>query len=267
MRLKVGLLLVAGLLAACGMPASTPYLLPTRTTLPTLSPTPSPVWFPPTETPTPAPTITPRPTEEYKPGVGEVILEDDFSQPGGWRTGDFEDGRIAHGNHELSLVVTAPRGSLLSLGNEAIPANSFFEITIEPAICRNGDAFGVLLRARSEREGYRLLATCTGDLRMERLRPSETIPLQDWTPSGELPPGGMLPVRVGVWMAGNELRVFLNDVYQFSVRDPLYPSGQIGLYARASGNTSLTVAFSNLKVRSLDVRLLPTPTLPPTATP
>ncbi|GAP05621.1 hypothetical protein ATHL_00462, partial [Anaerolinea thermolimosa] len=52
MRLRMGLLLVAGLLAACSGPATTPFLLPTSTTLPTLSPTPSPVWFPPTETPT-----------------------------------------------------------------------------------------------------------------------------------------------------------------------------------------------------------------------
>lgn len=267
MRLRMGLLLVVGLLAACSGPATTPFLLPTSTTLPTLSPTPSPVWFPPTETPTLAPTLTPRPTQEYKPGVGSVILEDDFTHPEDWRTGDFEDGRITFGNRALNLVVTAPRGSLFSFGKKEIPADSYLEITIEPAICRNDDVFGVMLRARSEREGYRLLGSCNGNLRMERLRPSETIPLQDWTASGELPRGGMLPVRVGVWMAGSELRVFLNDVYQFSVRDPLYSSGQVGLYARASGNTSLTVAFSNLRVHSLDPSRLPTSTPMPAVTP
>jgi hypothetical protein len=85
------------------------------------------------------------------------------------------------------------------------------------------------------------------------------LPLQDWLSSGQVPPGAMLAVRLGVWALGDELRFFVNDIYQFAVRDPLWKSGRVGLYARAAGDTPLTVSFSNLQVQEIDVSRIPTP--------
>jgi hypothetical protein len=82
----------------------------------------------------------------------------------------------------------------------------------------------------------------------------------------------MLPVRLGVWALGGELRIFANDIFQFSIRDPLWKSGRVGIFARAAGDTPLTVSFSNLQVQALDASRIPTPvpsptiTVPPTAT-
>lgn len=271
--MRVSLRLYATMLAGfLGLAACAPQPLPvvptdTFTPAPTLSPTTTPVWFPPTNTPTPAPTITPRPTQEFRPGLGEVILEDDFSDPSGWRSGTFDSGRITFGSADLTLAVSAPQGSLVSLRQGQIAADSYLEITADPALCKGDDAFGLLLRASGDREGYRLLATCMGKLRMERLRPSETALMQDWTASGELPKGGMLPVKLGVWAVGTEMRIFVNDVYQFSVRDPLYPAGQVGVFARSAGSNPLTVSFSDLSVRAIDLDRLPTATPRPTDTP
>ena len=179
------------------------------------------MWFPPTETPTPAPTITLRPTQDFKPGVGEVVLEDDFSSQSAWRTGALGSGRIAFGKNELTLAVSAPKGTLASLREGALPADGYLEITARAALCQGNDIYGLLLRAASERDGYRLMATCAGELRLERLRNGEIALMQDWTPAGELPQGGMLPVRLGVWSLGREMRIFVNEVYQFSARDPV----------------------------------------------
>ncbi len=267
MRLIAALLLGLAGLAACTAQPPPAVVLTTRTPTLTITPSISPVWFPPTETPTTPPTITPRPTQEFKPGVGEVVLSDDFADQSIWRSGSFEVGRIAFGKSSVSLAISSPPGALTSLRQGTIPADSYLEITAELALCKGDDVYGLLLRASGEREGYRLLATCSGLLRMERLRPSETALMQDWTPCGELPKGGMLPVRLGVWAVGREMRIFVNDVYQFGVRDPLYESGQVAVLARSSGTSPLTVDFSGLTVRAIDANMLPTATPFPTATP
>jgi hypothetical protein len=265
--LAVWAVLIGCGLAACAVEPALPVVLTTPAPTSTVEPSASPVWFPATETPTPAPTITPRPTLDYKPGVGEVVLEDDFSSQSGWRTGELGSGRISFGNDELTLAVSSPKGTLASLRDGALPADAYLEITARAALCRGGDIYGILLRAASERDAYRLMATCGGDLRLERLRHGEIALMQNWTPAGELPQGGMLPVRLGVWSMGSELRIFVNGVYQFSARDPVFESGQVGIFARAAGESPLPVSFSALSVSALDAERIPTQTPLPTATP
>jgi hypothetical protein len=116
-------------------------------------------------------------------------------------------------------------------------------------------------------DGYRLLATCDGRLRLERIKNGELALLQDWTESGEVPHGGMVPLRLGVWALGSELRIFVNQVYQFSASDPVWKEGQIGAYARAELDGPLTVNFSRLEVYAINRSLLPSPTVTTTSTP
>jgi hypothetical protein len=244
------------------LPLDTPTLL-----APTASPTTTPVWFPATETPTLAPTPSPRPTDDYRPALGEILLQDDFSSKSGWTVFANEAGRASYGINELTLAVSASKGVLGSLGAKTIPGNFYLELTAFPSLCAGADAFGLYVRASSPRDGYRLVATCDGRIRLERLKNGELVLLQDWTPSGEVPRGGMVPLRLGVWASGPELRIFVNAVYQFSARDPVWTEGQVGVYARAALDGPLTVSYSNLVVRAIDPTRLPTPTISPTSTP
>jgi hypothetical protein len=57
--------------------------------------------------------------------------------------------------------------------------------------------------------------------------------------------------RLAVWAVGNEMRFFINEQYQFTVRDPLLTSGALGVFARSAGDTALTVNFSDLVVRNV----------------
>jgi len=73
-------------------------------------------------------------------------------------------------------------------------------------------------------------------------------------------------------VVGREMRVFLNDHFQFSQRDPVFPSGRIGFFIYASGQTPVTISFSDLSAYSV-AYIFPTPTpllltpQPPTLTP
>jgi hypothetical protein len=87
---------------------------------------------------------------------------------------------------------------------------------------------------------------------MERLKNGEVVPLQDWLGSGQVFPGGMMSLRLGVWAFKEEMRIFINNEYQFTVRDPVWPEGQVGVFARSAGDTPLTVNFSQLQIYGLD---------------
>ena len=254
-------------LAACSQGQElTPVVIEMHTLTPTVTPTRTPIWFPATETPTLMPTLTLQPTADFRPGTGSVLLSDDFAS-GGWQTLKNEAGSVAFGLNELTIAISLPKGVLSSLRTKPLPANAYIEITMTPSLCSGGDVYGLYLRAASSGDGYRLLAACDGRLRMERLKNQELVILRDWAPGIGMVPGGMLPIRLGVWADGLELRIFINDNYQFTIRDPVYPEGQIGIYARASSDRPLTVSFSSLVVRTLDLSRIPTATPQPTAAP
>jgi len=256
------------LLSAC-LPATpvVPTITPTQMPSPSPSATATVIWFPPTATFTPLPTREVLPTEDMHPAVAEVMLEDDFSDKTLWETVRTEVGSAAYGQNELTLAVSAPNEYLVSFRSEPQLSDYYLEIDIQPSLCRQGDLYGLLLRAESRQDFYRLMISCSGEMRLERVIAGRYLVLQDWIPTGKIFPG--LKFRVGVWVANDELRVFVNNQYQFLVRDTVFASGQVGVFARAAGNTPLTVNFSNMVIHNINTGGIPTaiPTVTVTSTP
>ncbi len=240
--------------------------LPSLASPPAASSTPTIVWFPPTETPTRTPipaTLTP--TLEQNPNLGDILIADDFSKPAVWLLGRFDEGAIALGLDEISLAISAPEGSLASFRQEPTFSNFYYEVTASPNLCAGRDAYGLVVRAMSITDFYAFLLSCDGMVRMERDKTSERIPLQEWAPvAGQVTPDIGGTPKLGVWAYGNEMRFFVNDVYQFTVTDPAFPRGLIGFYARAAGANALTVNFSKLVVREISgvpiLQTTPSPT-------
>ena len=252
MSRSIAFFLIALAMTAClPVEASPTAAPPTETKPPTPLPSATIIWFPATATFTPFPTREIIPTQDYHPGTGEIFLEDFFDDPASWATSRTAVGSVAFGQQELTLAVASPRGSLLSLRSSPQVNDFYLEIDTLPSLCRPGDIYGLLLRASSPIDYYRLMVNCNGQVRMERLKNGKVVLLQDWITSGQIFPGGMIRLRLGVWALKDEMRVFVNDVYHFTVRDPVWISGQVGVFARSAGETPLTVNFSHLVVRSL----------------
>ncbi len=233
--------------------------------LPELSQTPEPsptiVWFPPSVTPTPQFFSTQIPTPEQKPGIGDVILTDDFSQPDEWNTATSNDGSAAISRNRLTLAVQSGI-YMISLRKDEILGNFYAEITAQPSLCRGGDEYGILVRANAVAY-YRFALVCNGTERAERFSTRTRVLLQPVMPSGDVPPGSPGEVRIGIWAYGPNLRFFLNGRYQFSVNDKSYASGTIGVFAHSAGDTPVTVTFSNLVVYDLTYQPPPKPSPTP----
>ena len=244
---------------------------PQATAIPTLTPIPSPTidWFPETNTPTLVPTTLSTPTPDQRPGLGKLMLSDPFTDQTQWQIVHNDVGNVEYGDQELTVAVSKSMGSLQSLRNAPVLDNFYLEITANPDLCREADSYGLLLRSSSPRDFYRFSINCNGQIRLERVNHGETYILQDWITSGEVPSGSPLVLHLGVWAYTNVLRFFINDVYQFSVQDSVWKSGEIGVFANSNEDTPLTVSFYDLQVSSLQGVTLPTATPPvksPTAT-
>ncbi len=240
----------------------------TKTSSVTPEPTETIQWFPPTKTPQPLVTRTIKPTADLRPGIGSILLEDDFSNADDWQTFQSETGSAAVGNQQLSLVVSTPKGALSSLRSMPVPDDFYLEITASANLCRETDAYGLILRAADQQTYYRFVISCNGMTRFEQVRNGSLSLLTDWTPSGQIPIGVPARLRLGVWAYGDEVRLFIGDVHQFSMPNLLFSGGQIGVFARSDGNNAVSISFSNLVVSSLgEVPPTQTPTPSNTATP
>jgi hypothetical protein len=263
--LPFGLMLML-LMSGCDQIRSQPVdVIPTRAATNMVSPTATILWFPPTATPRPILTPSPFPTINYLQGVGEVFLKDDFSKETGWQTVRNDTGSIEFGNNELTIAMGKNKGTLSSFSSYKPIDDFYLQLTVNVSLCSPGDSFGALVRVNSGQDYYRVVASCDGTARLERVNNGKIAIVQDWVPSGKIRPGAPQLFRFGVWALNGELRVFIDDAFQFSISDSVFSNGSIGVFARSSGAGALTVSFSDLQVHSLNA--IPTPTrLPPTAT-
>ena len=238
-------------LSAC-MPQTEPVPTPTETLIPpTQAPTSTIVWFPPTPTYTPYPTPELLPTDDMRPGIGELIYTDRFDDPGVWSLGFSDTGSVALGRNELTIAINAEDTYLFSVRNDWVLTNFYLEITASPSMCRDLDEYGLLLKVSPVMDYYRFSLSCNGQVRLDRIYRGQASSPQPWLMSGAVPPGAPSTSRLGVWVMGSEFRFFVNDRYEFTVRDPLLLTGGIGVFARSTENWPVTINFSELAIYSV----------------
>jgi len=239
------------LLGACAaFDLSAPTLPP-----PTGTPLPSPTidWFPASETPTAQVLATHTATPEMRPGLGGTAVTDRFTNPDRWDIAISDQASAAIQRNRLTIAVQ-PGVYMISLRDTPVLEDFYAEITAKPSLCRGADDYGLLVRANSVAY-YRFALACDGTVRAERAvytRIVEQHVLQVPVPSGDAPPGAPGEVRIGLWAVGAEMRLFLNGRFQFSVVDSTYRSGLIGMFARSTGATPVTVSFSDLTIQQVN---------------
>lgn len=243
-------LFIGGLVLTSCLPSEP--ILPTETPIPSETPPPTPtiVWFPPSATPTLKAVPTQTATPEMSPGIGSILLEDDFSNESAWDTAVSDQGSAAISRNLLTLAAQ-PGVYLVSMNRETTLGDFYAEITARPSLCRGEDSYGVIIRSTGD-SFYRFTLTCNSMVSAERYRSSVRLLMQAPTPSGDAPPGAPGEVRIGIWAVGNEMRLFLNGRFQFSIIDPSSPSGAFGVFVRGAGDTPVSVTFSDFIVYDVE---------------
>jgi hypothetical protein len=260
-----GMLLLVSLTACSGLfPA--PTLTPTPVSG-TGTPTATIVWFPPTNTRTFFPTQTILSTPDQRPGLGELLFTDIFNQPDLWSTSVASSASAIVTRNRLILSISGQGPvSITSLRSQPALGDFYAEATVTLSLCGDKDQFGLIFRAAPGDNNYRFTVSCDGQERLERRLSGSTTLLLDWLSSGDAPIAAPAEVKLGVWAVGDEMRFFLNDHYQFTVRDPALHAGTLGFFVYANGAVPITASFSDLTAYSV-AYVSPTPSLTPSRTP
>lgn len=206
------------------------------------------VWFPATMTQPPAARVTREPTPERKPGVGELVVEDDMTSSTHWNA--VADGNAPATVSEKGLTISAQPGGagVVSLHRSAVFDDMYIEVTARTNLCRDRDAYGIVFRAPNDVAHYRFVSVCDGTAAAARVSLGGPRVLQPPTASADVPLGAPGEVRLGVWALGSDLRFFLNDRYQFTVTDSNYAAGGVGVFVQAGGQTPAVVTFSDMAI-------------------
>ena len=258
------LILVASMISSCAvldaLNATPTPVIPTETPLPT----PTIDWFPASATPTPGAFATKQEaTPEMRPGLGVTTLTDEFSDPSLWDTATSGQASAEINENRLNLSAES-KIYMISLRHDLTVSDYYAEITARPGLCRGNDSYGLLVRANAT-SYFRFSLTCNGTTYAERIGSNLKELLQKPIQSSDVPSGAPGQVRIGVWIVGTEMRLFLNGRYQFSANSPNYPRGTIGVFVNSAGETPVIVSFSRLTLQQVDYAL-PTQTPKPYVT-
>ena len=252
-------MILCGMITACSVldaPPSVESPTPPATETPLQTPTID--WFPASATPSPQAFVPYTATPEMRPGLGTTPLSDSFTDDSLWDTAASDQGSSSVEENRLTLAVQ-PKVYLISLRHDLNINNYYAEITAQLNLCRGEDSYGLLIRANAVAY-YRFSLTCDGMVYADRVRFKNTQVLHEPIASRDAPIGPPGEVRIGVWVVGTEMRLFLNSHFQFSINDASYASGTLGVFARSASDTPVVVNFTDLVVQDVTYS-------PPTRTP
>lgn len=240
------LLAATPLLAGC-LVAPVEDAPPTDTPILTSTATETPVWFPATPTPSPFPTPVVSPTIDLRTGVGDLLVEDDFSDATLWSTSTDNNAAASVSNGKLNLSLKSAKSYLISIRNTPSFMDFYAEVTASPNFCHGEDEYGLIVRSL-DGSHYRFALSCDGRAKVDRSYNGALSRQAGWLANGIIPNLAPSSSKLAVWAGGGQMHFFVNDFYLFTVTDSLLYKGNIGVYVHTSGEDDASVSFSNLKV-------------------
>lgn len=224
---------------------------PTHTSVPTDTPVPTDtvMWFPPTSTPRPLNTPTPFPTVNQLPSLGELLLEDDFSDASTWQTYRSASGNAVIANNELTLAVQDSAGLISSYASLPQYGDYFLSVNVDLSICTYyEDWYGIAFRVGDSENYYRWLFNCLGQTRVDRVYQGRIYVMKDWTANGVIRNFAPQKFRAAIAAEGGALNFYANDTLLMTLEDSVFTAGGYGLLLYSTGISPLSVSFSDFSL-------------------
>jgi hypothetical protein len=251
---KIFICLVVLILAAClRLEDPVPVVSPqaTNTLPPSPTPTATVVWFPPTDTPAATPTQDYTPTPEVLVQLGDVIYEDPFLSSEGWTLPETQRGEINIGNGEMNIIINEPGSYFDGFLDQPSVTNFYAEITTNPILCSPVDEYGFLFSVSGINQYLRLAINCSGEVRLDRLDAGSTTLLFPRTRIASIPAGALSVTRIAVIVIADQIHIYINGDLISSLEGQINRRGSFGVFGRSSGDTAMTVSFSDFVIREV----------------
>lgn len=182
-------------------------------------------------------------------GDGQVLLEDDFSNPAsGWEVGDYDSGSVGY---------TSDAYSVISLGESdfmwGVAFRDFDDVVIEVeaeqvrAPGNDNNAYGVMCRVQDNGDGYMLRVSGDGFYAIHKWSNDELVSLVDWTTSDVIRLGNDTNMIRAI-CDGPVLVLEVNGQQLATAQDQEFSSGDVALSATSFEESPTEVHFDNLVV-------------------
>ena len=177
---------------------------------------------------------------------GEIVLEDDFSNPAsGWLSSSDEDGKRAYENGEYTIEVTSSMYWYWSdqyFAYEALMAEA--DVRVVNSV---GDAdYGFVCGLQNDQNFTALEISEDGYFTFWKQAGDDFITLIDWTYSEQLAGSG--PYRLAAQCSREKLMLAVDGVLLGEIQDPDFTPGSFGMIAGTFDNGGFKVAFDNLVI-------------------
>lgn len=125
--------------------------------------------------------------------------------------------------------------------------NSYLEAQFNAGQCSGDDQYGLVFRSSSADESGFFSVTCDGRYSLRHFDGSLFTTLLDWKESSAIRSGSNQTNRLGVWVNGNQVRLFANGTLLADITDEqLSDEGSFGASIAAVNTKDFTVSVSEI---------------------
>lgn len=195
---------------------------------------------------------TPRPTKEAASSGSQQVFEDFTSDDGMWVTQDDDYGKAVFENGTFVVTALQEAKTMWSTYND-----TFSDIKIEVdaralnASVNENNGFGVDCRVQENGDGYSFQISSDGYYAIVKFADTDGSELVEWTQSDAINQGEFTN-HITAICQGNNLELWVNNVFLTSVTDDTFTSGNISLSATTFNSTESEVSFDNLEVSNAE---------------
>jgi hypothetical protein len=118
--------------------------------------------------------------------------------------------------------------------------------------CSGLDRYGLLLRAPDSNKGYVYGFSCDGRFRIYKWDGENYQAIQEWISSAHIKTGPDQTNLLGIWMKGEEIRLYANRILIGEYTDGTYDEGRFGLFIGSSETEDLEVYIDEVSYWLLD---------------
>ncbi|MEA5079737.1 MAG: family 16 glycoside hydrolase [Anaerolineaceae bacterium] len=189
--------------------------------------------------------------QPYSDGTtsGATLASEDFSSDNGkWATQDDEYGKAAFENGTFVVTARQEAKTMWSTYNETF-TNVKIEVdaTVLNATENDNNGFGVDCRVQENGDGYSFQISSDGYYAIVKFADTDGSELIDWTESDAINQGEGTN-HITAICQGNNLELWVNNVFLASATDDAFASGNVSLSATTFTSTNTEVAFDNFQI-------------------
>jgi len=180
--------------------------------------------------------------------LGAATWTDNLDTADNWYLLDTANTKWTEGDGKLVMTSINPAsGEEWGLSDQPSMDDYYLQATfITGNACSGLDKYGVLARAPEDNKGYVYEFSCDGHYRLYTWDGEHYNALQEWTTTDSVKTGPNQTNVMGIYMKGNDIRLYANGKKIAEFTDSTYDHGQFGLVIGSVNTHNFTVSVDQV---------------------